>query len=169
MDFDELAYSEVILANGVTYNAERDVSAGEISIPCTEAPDIGIGDVITLKSGKHDITFKVLDTQFIKGGTLNIGTNHPHLFTLHVQNSTAKEHQADQVANTTFNIGSITSEQLQVGNQNVQTVTINVQKLVEEVANSGDPEAKSILKTLLQNSTVGSVIGAGVSGLISML
>ncbi|MCV5916827.1 hypothetical protein OFN60_25700, partial [Escherichia coli] len=40
---------------------------------------------------------------------------------------------------------------------------------VEEVAKSNDPEAKSLLKQLLENSTVGSVIGAGASALISML
>ncbi|ELI5417869.1 hypothetical protein RRJ93_004517, partial [Vibrio parahaemolyticus] len=72
-------------------------------------------------------------------------------------------------SNTTFNIGSISGEQLQVGNNNTQSVTINVQKLVEEVAKSNDPEAKSLLKQLLENSTVGSVIGAGASALISML
>ncbi|HIF9420263.1 TPA: hypothetical protein ACX6SA_000296 [Photobacterium damselae] len=93
----------------------------------------------------------------------------PHMLTLHVENSTSQPHKTGTSSNTTFNIGSISGEQLQVGNNNTQSVTINVQKLVEEVAKSNDPEEKNLLKQLLENSTVGSVIGAGTSALISLL
>ncbi|EGU31029.1 hypothetical protein VIBRN418_12452 [Vibrio sp. N418] len=68
-----------------------------------------------------------------------------------------------------INIGTINSEQVQVGNHNSQITNINVQELVEKVAQSNDEKAKSILKSLLENSTVASVVGAGLSGLIELL
>ena len=68
-----------------------------------------------------------------------------------------------------INIGSINSKSVQVGNHNSQVTNINVQELVEKVAQSDDEEAKSILKSLLENSTVASVVGAGLSGLIGLL
>lgn len=169
MDFDALAYPEVVFIEGQEFKAQRDMSKGQVLVPYTETPDVGIGDVITQKSGKREIHLKVLDVQFLEGGTLKVGTKHPHMLTLHVENSTSQPHKTSSSNNTTFNIGSISSEQLQVGNNNTQTVTINVKKLVEEVAKSDDPEAKGLLKKLLENRTVGSVIGAGASALISML
>ncbi|MEZ8077699.1 hypothetical protein AB4158_21065 [Vibrio splendidus] len=48
---------------------------------------------------------------------------------------------------------------------NGNPVTISVQKLVEVIAESNDHEAKS----MLGNSTVASVVGAGVSGLIDLI
>jgi hypothetical protein len=69
-----------------------------------------------------------------------------------------------------INIGSISGQQVQVGNQNTQNVvTISVQELVEKIARSSDPKAKSLLKSLLENSTAGGIIGAGVSGLLGLL
>jgi len=49
------------------------------------------------------------------------------------------------------------------------TTNVTIQELAEKVAQSDDPDAKSKLKEFLQNSTVGSLIGAGASALISML
>ena len=46
---------------------------------------------------------------------------------------------------------------------------ITVEKLIEHVKNHGDDEAKSSLKALLNNSTVGSLLGVGASTLISQL
>ena len=69
-----------------------------------------------------------------------------------------------------INIGSISGQQIQVGNQNTQTaISINVQELVEKVAASNDHEAKNLLTKLLENSTVGSIIGAGAASLLSLL
>ena len=74
------------------------------------------------------------------------------------------------ISNSTFNFNApVTTQQAQFGNENIQNVTINIQELVEKVAASNDPEAKGLLKSLLENSTVGSVIGAGVSGLIGLI
>ena len=73
-----------------------------------------------------------------------------------------------RIVNKTYNI-NIDSKNVQIGDHNTQNVTINVQKLVEAIAESNDHEAKSMLKSLLENSTVASVIGAGVSSLISLI
>ena len=68
-----------------------------------------------------------------------------------------------------FNIGTLNSQNTQLGNDNTQNVTINIQELVEKVAASEDKEAKGMLVKLLENPTISGVIGAGVSGLIGML
>ena len=168
MNFDELAYPEIIYIEGQEYKAQRDMSKGTVSIPYTNEPDVGIGDVITQKSGKREISLKVIDASFLKSGTLNVGTKHPHVVTLKVENTTAKAHK-DPVQPSAINIGSVTGEQVQVGNHNTQKVNISIQQLVEEIAKSSDPEAKNLLKNLLENSTVGSLIGAGASALIGLL
>lgn len=171
MNFNALAYPDVVFIEGLEYKAKRDMFKEQVSVPYTETPDLGIGDVIIQKSGKREIHLKVIDVQFLEGGTLKVGTKHPHLLKLHVENTTSQSHKTSSSNTTTntINIGSISGEQFQVGNNNTQSVTINVKKLVEEIIKSNDPEAKSLLKKLLENSTVGSVIGAGASALISML
>lgn len=79
-----------------------------------------------------------------------------------------EDEEAFQVHNQ-INIGSIKSQQVQVGDGNTQNVTISLNELVKAVAKSEDEEAKSTLKKLLSNSTVGSLIGAGVSVLLDTL
>ncbi|GIA07884.1 hypothetical protein VCSRO83_3701 [Vibrio cholerae] len=77
--------------------------------------------------------------------------------------------EIQEPAMSQINIGSINSEHVQVGNHNSQVTNVNVQELVEKVAQSNDEEAKSILKSLLENNTVASVVGASLSGLIGLL
>lgn len=71
-----------------------------------------------------------------------------------------------RIVNTTYNIDS---KNVQIGDYNTQNVTINIQELVEAIAESNDNEAKSMLKSFLENNTVASVVGAGVSGLIALI
>jgi len=168
MDFDKLAYPEVVIIDGAEYKGRRNMSKGQLLIPYSEEPDVGIGDVIAQKSGKREIHLKVLDASFLEGGSLNVGTTFPHMLTLKVENTTAIPH-ATKSSSSTFNIGSITGDQIQVGNENSQVTNINIQQLVEHVAKSNDEKAKSTLKTLLQNSTVGSLIGAGAGALLALL
>lgn len=168
MDFEKLAYPEVIIISGAEYKGQRDMSKGNLLIPYTDEPDVGIGDVITQKSGKREIALKVIDVSFLEGGSLNVGTKHPNLLTLKVENTTAQPHITSNHTST-FNIGSISGEQVQVGNHNSQTVNISIQQLVDEVAKCDDPAAKSILKSLFENSTVASIVGAGASALLAML
>lgn len=67
-----------------------------------------------------------------------------------------------------INIGNLSGNGIQVGNNN-QINHINIQQLVEEIAKSNDPQAKSMLRQLLENSTVASLVGAGASALLGLL
>lgn len=168
MDFDAMAYPEIIIIADMEYKARRDMLKGQVAIPYTEEPNAGIGDVIIQKSGAREIELKVLDVSFLKGGSLKVGTKHPNLLILQIENITANAHKPHS-GKSTFNIGSISSQQVQVGNHNYQTINISVQNFVEEIAKSSDQEAKSLLRKLLENSTVGSLIGAGASALLGLL
>lgn len=168
MDFDKLAYPETITIAGVEYKAQRNISKEQVLIPYTEEPDVGIGDVIAQKSGKREIFLKVIDLSFVEGGSLNVGTKHPHMLTLKVQNTTAQPH-LPQSNSSTFNIGSVSGNNVQVGNENSLNINITLKELTENIAKSGNEEAKSKLKEFLSNNTVASVIGAGVGGLLALL
>ncbi|MGF0337893.1 hypothetical protein [Ectopseudomonas toyotomiensis] len=168
MDFDALAYPEKIVIAGSEFSGQRNISKGTLLVPYTDEPDIGIGDIIIQKSGKREIELKIIDAQFQAGGTLGVGTKHNNLLTLKVENLTAQPHTKN-AQSSTFNIGSITGEQVQVGNNNSQSVNISIQNLVDAVARSGDQEAKSALRKLLENSTVASIVGAGAAALLGML
>lgn len=168
MDFDKLAYPEKLTIAGSEYKGQRNISKGEVLVPYTDEPDVGIGDIITQKSGKREIHLKVIDALFLKDGSQGVGTMHPHMLTLKVENTTAQPHITKN-DNSTFNIGSISGENIQVGNGNALTTNVTIQELAEKIAKSDDPEAKLKLKELLQNSTVGSLIGAGASALIGIL
>ncbi|KZX69540.1 hypothetical protein A3724_14075 [Alcanivorax sp. HI0033] len=167
-DFDKLAYPETVVIDGAEYKAKRDTSKGKMNIPYSEEPDVGIGDVIVQKAGKREIHLKVTDVQFLEGGSLNVGTNHPHMLTLNVQNATAEPHLTNK-ASSTINIGSVSGEMVQIGDQNVQVANVSIKQLVEHVAKSGDKEAKSKLRALLENGTVASLVGAGATTLLGLL
>ncbi len=168
MDFDKLAYPDTITIADIEYKAQRNMSKGQVLIPYTDKPDVGIGDVIVQKAGKREINLKVLDVSFLEGGTLGVGTNHPNMLTLKVQNTTAQPHLPSQ-NKSTFNIGSVSGDNVQVGNNNTLSVHVSIQQLAEHIAKSGDEEAKSTLKALLENSTVAGLIGAGASSLLGLL
>ncbi|WP_253450998.1 hypothetical protein [Halomonas sp. Y3] len=167
-DFDNLSYPETVVIDGVEYKAQRDTSKGKMKIPYSEEPDVGIGDVIVQKAGKREIHLKVTDVQFLEGGSLNVGTNHPNMLTLNVQNTTAEPHLTNRVSST-INIGSVSGEMVQIGDQNVQVANVSIKQLVEHVAKSDDREAKSKLKALLENGTVASLVGAGATALLGLL
>ncbi len=80
-----------------------------------------------------------------------------------------KEGKSNDVSS--ISIGTVNASNLQVGNNNNQTssINLNISDLVAQVAKTDDQDAKRKLKELLQNSTVGSVIGAGVSSLLTLL
>ncbi|PAY00144.1 hypothetical protein CKO50_17110 [Pseudoalteromonas sp. HM-SA03] len=167
-NFDELAYPELVTISGVEFKAARNMRNGEVHIPYTEEPDVGIGDIIIQKSGRREIELKVLDVSFKKGGTLGVGTSHPNMLNMKVENASAASH-TQSPSSSTFNIGSITGENFQVGNANTLSVNVTIKELTEKIASCDDEEAKSFLKKLLQNSTVGSLIGAGASSLLGLL
>lgn len=166
MDFEAMAYPEVITISGTDHKAIR--TKNKVLIPYTDEPDVGIGDIITQRAGQRQVTLKVLDASFLLGGTLNVGTRHNNMLTLEVENMTASEHKTEK-QNSVVNIGSVSGTQIQIGNNNSQIANISIQELLEKVAASNDKEAKSMLKKLLENSTVASLIGAGASALFTLL
>ncbi|MFP5497081.1 MAG: hypothetical protein ACLGJE_13155 [Gammaproteobacteria bacterium] len=168
MSFDLLAYPDKIVIADTEFEAQRNLSKGSIIVPYTEEPDIGIGDFVIQKVGRREVVLKVLDVQFMPGGTLGVGTRHPNLLTLKVENMTAKPH-LPTAHSSTYHIGSISGEQIQVGNDNSQTVNISIQNLADAISKSGDPVAKSALRNLLENNTVASILGAGASALLALL
>lgn len=167
MNLGALAYPDTFVISGVEHKGKRDKN-GEVRIPYTTEPDIGIGDDITQKSGSQLIQLKVIDVSFLREGTLRLGTRHPHQLTLFVENTTAAAHK-NSAQSSVYHIGSIAGEQVQVGNHNSQVVTINIQQLTDAIAKSPDPEAKGLLRQLLENGTVGSIIGAGTTALLALL
>ena len=123
------------------------------------------GDFLERKASNGSVSvYKVIDPGFIESD----GIDFPARYKIKHQNLSVEEVK-ELPQNVTYNFGSISAEQMQVGNNNTQNVTINFQELVKKVVESDDEEAKSKLKSLLENSTVASVVGAGISGWISLL
>lgn len=85
MDMDKMAFPEIFLIAGIELKGRRDLTKGKVLIPYTNAPDVGIGDVIAQKSGQRIVNLKVVDCSFLEGGTLNVGTRHNNLLTLEVR------------------------------------------------------------------------------------
>lgn len=167
-DFDEMAYPDTFLISGIEFKGRRNADKNQVDIPFTEDPVIELGDVFIQKIGSRELNLKTIDISISKNGTLNVGTIHPHLLTLSVENISSNVHKTPQHSNT-FNIGSVSGEQVQIGERNHLQMNINVTELVERVIQSGDPEAKSLLKSLLNNATIASIIGAGTSALLGLL
>lgn len=164
MDFDTLAYPDIFVINDIEIKGIR--KKNEIMIPYTDEPDLGIGDLITQKVGSRLVEFRINDCSFLPGGTLQIGTKHPHLLTLEVENI---EQPNKKQLGDVYHIASIHGSQVQVGNNNTQITNITIQELIENVAKTNDKEAKSLLKKMLENPTVASVLGAATAGLIGLL
>lgn len=168
MNFDAMAYPETFTISGKEFKGKRNPTKKEVLIPYTDEPEISIGDEIVQRLGKGEILLKVIDMSFLPDGTLNIGTKHPNMLTLKVENLTANEHKPKSSQNT-FNIGSVSGSQVQIGDRNHLIINVSITELVEKVSQSQDPQAKSILKDLLNNSTVASIVGAGASALLALL
>lgn len=67
VDLSKMAYPDKVIIEGKEYEARRDTSSGKVSVPYTEEPDVGIGDVITQKAGKRKIQLKIIDVSFQEG------------------------------------------------------------------------------------------------------
>lgn len=77
--------------------------------------------------------------------------------------------QPEIVASPSISIGNITGGAIQFGSGNSLNISIGIQDLVEGIASSNDLEAKLSVKELLNNATVASLIGAGVTSLLALL
>lgn len=167
-DFDDMAYPDIFLISGKEFKGSRSTGKNQVDIPFTEEPKIELGDTLIQKVGNREFSLKVVDFSISKNGTLNIGTTHPHLLTLSVDNISSNTHRTGKSMNT-FHIGSVSGDQVQIGESNHMLVNISMKELVEKVAKSDDPQAKSMLRQLLENSTVASIVGAGASALLNLL
>ncbi|MCD9513878.1 hypothetical protein [Photobacterium carnosum] len=125
---------------------------------------IEAGDFFQRKASNGSISnYEVIDPGFHEA----FGSIEAHYQIRH-KNLSTKEAEK-MIQSVTYNFGSISAEQMQVGNNNSQHVTINMQQLIEKVAQSNDEEAKRLIKKSLDNSTIASVLGASVSILIGLL
>ena len=167
MDFDEAAYPDDFDIAGVVYKGSRDRKKGEVQIPYTDPPLVRIGDVITQRNGPNEYQLKVMDADYQKDSSLEIGTEHPHILSLSVQNlATAALHPKPAPS---VHIGKMSAKQVQIGDHNSLTVTVTLAEVVSKVAAGDDQEAKGLLKRLLENNTVAAVVGAGASALLGLL
>lgn len=161
MNFDALAYPHKFEINGNFYIGSRETPGNNIRIPYSIEPEIRTGDVLKQRMGSEDLMFKVIDIDFLEGGTFKVGTKHPNMLTLTVENMTAASHQTPFSAS--LSIGAIHAEQVQVGNHNQQITNITLHEVVQKVAEQGDFQTKNLLRQLLENPTVSSVVGAGTT------
>jgi len=164
MGFDKLTYPEIITIDGIEHKGKRNMSKGQVLIPYTDKPNVGIDDIIVQKTNQRDVYLKVTDASFIEGGSLGVGTDHPHMLTLKVANTTAQPPIAKNPFST-IKTGSPSDEQTQVIQNKPQIKTISMQEFVKHVAKSNDEEAKSTLKPLAQNNRVDSPTSPEASAL----
>ncbi|MFO3999170.1 hypothetical protein AAHD50_07575 [Enterobacter hormaechei] len=168
-NFDKHAYPETFIINEQQFQGTKKTGSNQVKIPFTVEPDVDLGSVIIQKIGQRDIFLKVIDLNILLDSTMKIGTKHPHLLSLEVENISSEQHKQNKSSNNVFNIGHVSGSQVQIGESNHLLINVSITELVEKVVASEDPTAKSALKELLNNSTVASIIGAGASALVSML
>lgn len=125
---------------------------------------IEVGDLLQRRASNGSISnYEVIDPGFHE----TFGSIEAHYQIKH-KNLSVKEAEK-MIQSVTYNFGSISADQMQVGNNNSQHVTINMQQLIEKIAKSNDEEAKGLVRKLLDNKTVASVLGASASVLIGLL
>lgn len=125
------------------------------------------GDVVIqpLPNGTEE-RFVVTDAQYSSG----LSSIKAH-YSLSVVKESRQQREQKMAANTTFHINN---SNVQVGDGNVQNIVNSFEQLVNEIDNSASSpaqkeEAKGLLKSLISNPTVASVLGGAVSGLIGLV
>ena len=165
-DFEALAYPDIFEIKDMEYKGKLVVQDGKVIIPCSECPDMTDITKIVQVSKQNRKELKVLDFSYGEGLALGTVSGKPDMLTIYVE-KTLKS--SDTVNQSNFNIGTVSGTGIQIGNSNNQDIDINLQQLVQEIAESDDAEAKTRLKELLENSTVANIIGIGITSLISLL
>ncbi len=167
MSIEMQGYTHTFEVNGESLPGLRNTKDSRVLIPYTIEPSVMIGDIIKQKVGANFIELKVIDIDFQKRGTMGIGTRHPHLMALTTENLTADAHRTP--VQSAIHIGSISGQQVQVGNNNTQITNITLAEVVKKVSEQGDPSTKGLLKLLLDNATVSAIVGAGASAALAAL
>ena len=159
-------FPDTFLIGDVEYKGQRGPGKKEAIIPCTGVPEVKAGDVIRQKSGRGYSELRVLDVHFREGDARG-SSGHQDMLTLTVENLTASQLVSPRAG--AVNIGAITAGAVMVGDGNVQNVTVTLQELVQQIAKNGDADAKGLLARLLNNASVGGIVGAGVNVLLELL
>lgn len=164
MDFDKLTYPEIIIIDGIEHSGKRNMSKGQILIPYTDAPNVGIGDVITQKTDKKDIHLKVTSTSFIEDGSFGVGTDHPHLLALKVAN-TSDQPRTSKKSSSTVETGSAPGDQSPDSTKRPQIKTISMQHFMKHIAKSEDEKTPSTAKPPAQKKPSAKATKAETSAL----
>ena len=125
------------------------------------------GDVVIqpLPNGTEE-RFVVTDSQFSSG----LGSIKAH-YSISVVKESKQQREQKMASNTTFHINN---SSVQVGDGNIQNIVNSFEQLVKEIESSESTsvqkeEAKGLLKSLITNPTVASVLGGTVSGLLGLV
>lgn len=128
---------------------------------------VGEGDVVIqpLPNGT-EVRYVVIDSQFNTG----LRSIKAH-YSLTVEKESKQQKAEKMASNTTYHISN---SNVQVGDGNVQNIVNSFEQLAREieVSNSSPAqkeEAKGLLKSLITNPTVASVLGGAVSGLLGAI
>ena len=113
----------------------------------------------------REVRYKITDSKFNSG----IGSIEAHWKLSIIKESKANMQQKKPA--TTVNISN---SNVQVGDGNIQNIVNSFQELTEKIESSDassveKQEARGILKNLLKNATVSSILGGATSGLIGLL
>ena len=151
MVMDKFSYPEIIMIDGIEHKGKRKLSTGQLLIPYTQKPRVGVGDVITHKSGKRDNLLKVMEVSFAEGGSLGVGTDHPHLLTIKAVNTAAQPTKAKKKPST-IRVVSIPEEKLKKVSPSAPSTKATTPQPVKKVAKRPEEEKT---ETLFENNKHG--------------
>jgi hypothetical protein len=154
------AWPDRVVIDGTEFKARRDSGEGSVNVPYTTEPEVSVGDVITQKVGRSEVSLEVLEVNFQPNGSLGIGTHHRHLLTLMVEGTTSQAHTGSPAERARPVIAPT---------RTVAIVYPRLDELVKEVAASKDPGARAAMLALLENKQVQTLIGPGAAGLVDAL
>lgn len=124
-----------------------------------EALDADVGDfIVQLLPGGKEKLHVVRDINHSKG----LRSISPHWIL--VTQSLSEQERQQAMSGPTYNFSN---SNVQIGNHNVQNIVASMESLVTEINNAAvEPaekeKAKGILRSLIENPVVASVLGAGV-------
>jgi len=154
------AWPDRVIIDGTEFKARRDAGEGSVNVPYTTAPEVSVGDVITQKVGRSEVSLEVLEVNFQPNGSLGIGTSHRHLLTLMVEGTTSQAHTSSPAEK---------AKPVAVPDRPVAIVYPRLDELVKKVAVSKDVGSRAVMLALLENKQVQALIGPGAAGLVDLL
>jgi hypothetical protein len=154
------AWPDRVVIDGTEFKARRDLGEGSVNVPYTTEPEVSVGDVITQKVGRSEVSLEVLEVIFQPNGSLGIGTHHRHLLTLMVESTTSQAHTGSPVAR---------AAPVAVPVRAAVVVYPRLDELVTKIVASKDGQARVAMLALLGNKQVEALIGPGVAALVATL